>query len=143
MKLDLDRYNEIMKMRTFRLMVFIISIWATIILTRLITFFIPTFFFELAGNHVHHYAYGILVMIISGTSLIFLDGVYKDLGIPFFGAGVGMVVDEYAFVIAGDEIGYSSKLTIMTIIALSGVIVFLARYFQKFSDVKGKEETIE
>ena len=136
MRINLKKYNEIMNMRTFRLMVFILTIWATIIIIRVVTFFFPTLFFELAGNHIHHYAYGILVMIISGIALIFIDGVNKDVAIPFFGAGVGMVIDEFAFVIAGDEIGYSSKITIVTVIMLLVVVGFFSRYFQKFGDKK-------
>ena len=122
---------EILNMRTFRWMVFVVSMWATIIIIRLMYLFLLGFSFHIGDHHVHHYAYGIIIVIVSGLALIFIDDVKKNVAIPFFGIGTGMVIDEYAFILASDNIGYSSKITIFTILLLSAIIIFIARYFQK------------
>ena len=136
-KKNYDKFIKILNMRTFRLLIFIVSIWATIIISRIFYLFLPDFPLIIVGNHIHHYAVGAMVLIISGIALIFIDGVQRDIAIPVFGVGTGLVVDEYAFIIAGEDVGYSSKITVFTIILLSAIIIFIARYFQKFSDDNG------
>ncbi|MGC8516335.1 MAG: hypothetical protein ACP5MT_00335 [Candidatus Acidifodinimicrobium sp.] len=56
------------------------------------------------GVIIHHYMYGIILMMVSGTSIFFLDSRFtksNKLRIFFavlFGVGLGLVTDEISFI---------------------------------------------
>ena len=63
----------------------------------LISYYRPQFFIELYSYHVHHYAWGIIILTISGyLALVFDDAPRaKYLISLLYGFGVGLAFDEF------------------------------------------------
>src|ERR1700741_4961246 len=53
---------------------------------------------QIAGNHVHHQVFGILIIIGTGIVLVSArpQGAPPNAAAAVFGAGVGLTVDEFA-----------------------------------------------
>src|ERR1700683_302053 len=83
-----------------------LAILATFLITRMVTRLIRSGNgagaglgnVRIAGNHVHHQVFGILLIIGTGIALVSQTprGVALDAAAAVFGAGVGLTVDEFA-----------------------------------------------
>jgi hypothetical protein len=83
-----------------------LAILVTVVITRIVTRLIRSGRgaraglgnVQIAGHHVHHQVFGILVII--GTSIVLVSqtpqGPSLDAAAAVFGAGVGLTVDEFA-----------------------------------------------
>jgi hypothetical protein len=66
---------------------------------------------RIAGNHIHHQVFGILIII--GTGIILVSempkGAALDATAAVFGAGVGLTVDEFALWLHLDDVYWTSE----------------------------------
>ena len=65
----------------------------------------------IAGNHIHHQVFGILIII--GTGIILVSempkGAALDAAAAIFGVGVGLTVDEFALWLHLDDVYWTSE----------------------------------
>ena len=66
---------------------------------------------RIAGNHIHHQVFGILIII--GTGIILVSempkGAALDAAAAVFGVGVGLTVDEFALWLHLDDVYWTSE----------------------------------
>jgi hypothetical protein len=66
---------------------------------------------RIAGNHIHHQVFGILIII--GTGIILVSempkGTALDAAAAVFGIGVGLTVDEFALWLHLDDVYWTSE----------------------------------
>jgi len=66
---------------------------------------------RIAGNHIHHQVFGILIII--GTGIILVSemprGAALDAAAAVFGVGVGLTVDEFALWLHLDDVYWTSQ----------------------------------
>ncbi|MGH3291176.1 MAG: hypothetical protein ACRDP7_05180 [Trebonia sp.] len=85
---------------------------------------------SIAGNHVHHQVFGILVIIGTGIVLVSATprGVALDVAAAVFGAGVGLTVDEFALWLHLEDVywtneGRKSVDAIFCVLAITGALI--------------------
>jgi len=85
---------------------------------------------RIAGNHVHHQVFGI--MIIIGTGIVLISetprGAALDAAAAVFGAGVGLTVDEFALWLHLEDVywaeqGRKSVDAIFCVLVITGALV--------------------
>src|SRR5271170_501074 len=66
---------------------------------------------RIAGNHIHHQVFGILIII--GTGIVLISemprGAALDAAAAVFGVGVGLTVDEFALWLHLDDVYWTSE----------------------------------
>jgi hypothetical protein len=66
---------------------------------------------QIAGNHIHHQVFGILIII--GTGIVLVSAMPKgaalDAAAAVFGVGVGLTVDEFALWLHLDDVYWTSE----------------------------------
>ena len=67
--------------------------------------------FSIAGVHVHHQVFGIVIVIGTGIVLVSAEpeGVALDVAAAVFGVGVGLTVDEFALWLHLDDVYWSKE----------------------------------
>jgi hypothetical protein len=85
---------------------------------------------RLAGNHVHHQVFGILLIIGTGIALISATprGAALDAAAAVFGAGVGLTVDEFALWLHLEDVywtdqGRKSVDAIFCVLVITGALI--------------------
>jgi hypothetical protein len=85
---------------------------------------------KLAGNHVHHQVFGILIIIGTGIVLISQTphGAALDVAAAVFGAGVGLTVDEFALWLHLEDVywteqGRKSVDAIFCVLVITGALI--------------------
>jgi hypothetical protein len=66
---------------------------------------------RIAGNHIHHQVFGILIVIGTGIVLVseMPKGAALDAAAAVFGVGVGLTVDEFALWLHLDDVYWTSE----------------------------------
>jgi hypothetical protein len=66
---------------------------------------------RIAGNHIHHQVFGILIIISTGIILVseMPKGAALDAAAAVFGVGVGLTVDEFALWLHLDDVYWTSE----------------------------------
>jgi len=66
---------------------------------------------RIAGNHIHHQVFGILIIIGAGIVLVseMPKGAALDAAAAVFGVGVGLTVDEFALWLHLDDVYWTSE----------------------------------
>jgi hypothetical protein len=85
---------------------------------------------HIGGNHVHHQVFGILIIIGTGITLVSQQphGAALDAAAAFFGAGVGLTVDEFALWLHLEDVywaeqGRKSVDAIFCVLAITGTLI--------------------
>ena len=85
---------------------------------------------RIAGNHVHHQVFGILIIIGTGIQLVSQTprGAALDAAAAVFGAGVGLTVDEFALWLHLEDVywaeqGRKSVDAIFCVLVITGALV--------------------
>ena len=85
---------------------------------------------RIAGNHVHHQVFGILIII--GTGIVLVSetprGAVLDAAAAVFGAGVGLTVDEFALWLHLEDVywteaGRKSVDAIFCVLVITGALI--------------------
>jgi hypothetical protein len=115
-----------------------VAILVTFLLTRMVTRLIRSGGgarvglgnVKMAGNHVHHQVFGILIII--GTGIVLVSetprGAALDVAAAVFGAGVGLTVDEFALWLHLEDVywadaGRKSVDAIFCVLAITGALI--------------------
>src|ERR1700722_19347935 len=85
---------------------------------------------QIAGNHVHHQVFGILIIIGTGIALVSGTprGVALDVAAAVFGAGVGLTVDEFALWLHLEDVywaeqGRKSVDAVFCVLVITGALI--------------------
>jgi hypothetical protein len=85
---------------------------------------------RIAGNHVHHQVFGILIIIGTGIILVSVAprGVALDAAAAAFGVGVGLTVDEFALWLHLEDVywtvqGRKSVDAIFCVLVVTGTLI--------------------
>ena len=115
-----------------------VAILVTFLLTRMVTRLIRSGGgarvglgnVKMAGNHVHHQVFGILIIIGTGIVLVSKTprGGALDVAAAVFGAGVGLTVDEFALWLHLEDVywadaGRKSVDAIFCVLAITGALI--------------------
>ncbi len=86
--------------------------------------------FRIAGNHVHHQVFGILIIIGTGIVLVSKtpQGAGLDAAAAIFGAGIGLTVDEFALWLHLEDVywsheGRKSVDAIFCVLVITGTLI--------------------
>jgi hypothetical protein len=86
--------------------------------------------FSIAGNHVHHQVFGILMIIGTGIFLVSATprGAPLDAAAAVFGVGIGLTVDEFALWLHLEDVywaeqGRKSVDAIFCVLAITGALI--------------------
>ena len=106
----------------------------TVLVARLVSYVVPRFHINIFGIHVHHYVYGIFILVIAGyLALIFRnDGATPWIAL-LYGLGVGFTFDEFGMWVNLSVRGTRWNTTGITIVvvALLMVGVLIPRVLRK------------
>lgn len=120
------------------LIFFSIALWGS----KIFTFFSPTTYiqFSLLGYtvHLHHFHFGIIAIVV-GILVMFVEGKHaRRFAHMLFGAGLGLIADEYLMLLLLDESAYfsSDAFLVSAILGIGltviyGLIVVFARFFTR------------
>lgn len=64
------------------------------VVARLTVHYFPRYFLHVHGTHVHHFAYGIVILAVSGYLAVTRNGRAPTWLAIMFGIGLGFAVDE-------------------------------------------------
>ena len=108
----------------------LIGFLSSILASRLVVFFIEhhigDFLFKydvVHGYHIHHFSYGILILLASGFISLFIDNRSDKFWLfLIFGVGSGLVIDEFAIWIRLDA-SYHQLASIIAIITITSFLL--------------------
>jgi hypothetical protein len=110
----------------------LISFLTMFVISRLWVNFFPNLTLEVHGTHVHHFAYGIVLLIIIGYILLTQPRSPKTrlkLSI-LYGIALGLAFDEFAMWIQLEEV-YYDRATYDAIVIITAILLNLV-YFEDF-----------
>ncbi|OGJ21430.1 hypothetical protein A3K73_08975 [Candidatus Pacearchaeota archaeon RBG_13_36_9] len=114
-----------------KIILFILVIFLTIIITRIIVL-VKDPNLIIKGYELHHFYYGIILLIISNLLMLFGK---KNFNIYFLlsAISIGLITDEFLYVAGGfgNKNVYFS--TLPSAIAFSGIILLIAFFIKNFS----------
>ena len=112
--------------------IILISFLGTFAASRLITYLLPDLFLKVRGTHVHHFAYGIILLGILGFfSITQPRSPQTRLKLSFlYGIALGLAFDEFAMWIQLDDV-YKDRTTYDAIVTISLVLLNIV-YFEDF-----------
>lgn len=114
----------------------------TFIASRLVVHFFPEFFIPIRGEHVHHFAYGIVLLSLVGfISIAYPLSPRSRLTMSvFYGIALGLAFDEFAMWIDMDEVLYHARVTYDAIIIIALFLlnlIYFADFWKKWGNRLG------
>lgn len=109
-----------------------VSFLATFIASRLIVTFFPQFFIPIRGEHVHHFAYGIILLSFVGfVSVAYPLTPRSRLRLSvLYGISLGLAFDEFAMWLQLDDV-YKDRVSYDAILIISLILLNII-YFSDF-----------
>ncbi len=113
------------------------SFLTTFILARLIVNFFPDLFLQIGGVHIHHFAYGIIILTLVGALELIIrpHGRVRNLVAIVFGIGMGLAYDEFGMWLKLEN-NYFSELNYDAVIVIA-LILLNVIYFEGFRKKMG------
>jgi len=109
--------------------IMLISFLASFIVARVFTYFFPSTILMVQGYHVHHFWYGLALLVIGGwLGINYRDDQTERIAAIIFGVGGGLIGDEIGLLITFGD--YYSELTYTFVISLLG-FAFMATLFKR------------
>jgi len=107
-----------------RTRIVLVSLLATFIVLRLSLHLSPNSDFDVAGYNIHHLFTGLLLVTAGGIPAVLFQGhsLWTDIACAAFGAGLGMTLDEWVYLIATD----GSNASYLLPVSLRGGIVMIS-----------------
>ncbi|HVF40708.1 MAG TPA: hypothetical protein VM939_12480 [Gemmatimonadaceae bacterium] len=111
-------------MDTRRARIVLVSMLTTFIVLRIWLHLAPSSDFDVAGYNIHHLFTGLILVVAGGIPAVLFQGrsFLLDASTATFGAGLGMTLDEWVYLIATDGTNASYLLPI----SLGGGIVMVS-----------------
>lgn len=109
---------------------------------RVFTHYLPSFYLSVNGNHVHHFAYGIVMLSILGYVFIAypLSRAMRLRGAILLGIALGWAYDEFAMWLTLEDVYYNRSnydaILIITLILLN--LIYLPGFWAKWGRRLGK-----
>lgn len=109
-----------------------ISFLGTFAISRAIVNFLPNLTLEVRGTHIHHFAYGIVILIILCYFLITQDrSLNTRLKLSLiYGIALGLAFDEFAMWIQLEDV-YYDRTTYDAIVLITALLLNIV-YFEDF-----------
>jgi hypothetical protein len=108
----------------YSLIMFSILLWGS----KAFTWLFPQVTLNVGDIHVHHFVYGVILIIISGFLAIYTEEILL-IGITgvIFGAGLGLIADEFLLMITLDFDTYFAPIPqlVSTLIGIVVTIVYI------------------
>jgi len=102
---------------------------ASFVVARVFTAFFPSTVLEVRGYHIHHFWYGLALLVIGGwLGINYSDDYTERIAAIIFGIGGGLVGDEIGLLITFGD--YYSELTYTFVISLL-VFAFMVALFKR------------
>ena len=129
-----DRYRTPAPLVRRNAAILVAAMAATVVVLRLWLHASPESDFDVGGYNIHHLFTGLLLITAGGVPLAIFRGSTRrlDLALVCFGAGLGMALDEWVYLIAtdGSNAAYLLPLSLLgavTVVALAcGYALLLA-----------------
>jgi hydrogenase-4 membrane subunit HyfE len=104
--------------------ILVVSIVATFVVLRAALQMSPESDFNVLGHNVHHLFTGLLLIVAGGIPLALFPGrsLLLDIAAGTFGAGLGLALDEWVYLIATDGTNASYLLPV----SLKGGMIMIA-----------------
>ena len=118
-----------------KILFFSLTMLLTVLITRIIVFIKDPNIF-LFGYELHHFYYGIILLLITNLFMLFGHRNYK-IHMILSGIGIGLILDEFIFVIGKLD---NSKyfLTIPSALIFFLIVICIVFIIRKFSNNKIK-----
>ncbi len=115
-------YRELISDRRDRVSFWVLSgFLTTFILARFLVSHNPDLFLNIHGVHVHHFTYGIIVLVVAGFLALTLSGPTRPWLAALYGVGVALSFDEFGmWVRLTDNYNLEQSEDVMV-----GILVFL------------------
>jgi hypothetical protein len=112
--------------------IILISFLATFAVSRFIVNYLPDVTLKVKGTHVHHFAYGIILLVLIGYFLLTGPSSPKTrLKLTvLYGIAVGMAFDEFGMWIQLEDV-YYNRATYDAIIFITAILLNII-YFEDF-----------
>lgn len=116
-----------LRLDTRRSTLIILAMLTIFSVTRIVLFWSPNLDVNVGRYNIHHLFTGLLLMYVFGIALVLIHGRHRllDLASIGFGAGLGLTLDEWVYLIATD----GSNLSYLTPISLWGAIAMILGAF--------------
>lgn len=119
-----------------------VSFLTTFAISRMIVNFLPDLTLEVRGTHIHHFAYGIVLLIALGYFLLTQErSTTTRLKLSLiYGLALGLAFDEFAMWIQLEDVYYNRTTydAIVIITALLMNIVYFEDFWKKWGYRLGK-----
>ena len=108
----------------------LMSFITSFVITRAFTSLFPGTILEVRGYHIHHFWYGLVMLVISGWIGISIeDERINRVAAILFGAGGGLVGDEIGLLLTFGDYWTEITYTIVIILAaLTSILMLMIRY---------------
>lgn len=111
---------------SFIMLIFFLASFA---IARVFTFFFPSVVLEVQGFHIHHFWYGLALLVIGGwLGINYRDDQTERIAAIIFGVGGGLVGDEIGLLLTFGD--YYSELTFTFLVSFL-VFVSMAYLFKR------------
>lgn len=109
-----------------------LSFLGTFAISRAIVNYFPNLTLEVRGNHIHHFSYGIVLLILIGYFLLTQDRHPKTrLKLSLvYGIALGLAFDEFAMWIQLEDV-YYDRATYDAIVIIAAILLNII-YFEDF-----------
>jgi len=108
----------------------LMSFITSFVITRVFTSLFPGIILEVRGYHIHHFWYGLAMLVVSGWLGISIeDERINRVAAILFGAGGGLVGDEIGLLLTFGDYWTEITYTIVIILAaLASILMLMIRY---------------
>lgn len=119
-----------------------LSFLSAFLVSRLITTFAPSFFIPIRGEHIHHFAYGIILLSLIGfISISYPLSRSGRLRLSlFYGLSLGLAFDEFAMWLYLDDV-YKSRVTYDAVLVIALIMlnfIYFSDFWKKWGRRLGK-----
>lgn len=89
------------------------------------------------GHHIHHFNFGIWIVILAGfISLIDSARAHARKAAVLFGAGLGLIMDEFGMLITLEDVYWTTRMGYDAVIVTSLILLNIV-YFGRFWKIMG------
>jgi xanthosine utilization system XapX-like protein len=116
----------------------LVAFLVALIGSKIFTFFNPgtSMIFHFLGEeiHFHHFNYGLIMLLIGVFNMFFEGPWHQKFGHFLFGAGLGLIVDEYWILLTFNDTqyfvqeSYLISIVIGVVISIIYAVIVIARY---------------
>ena len=124
-------YHDLVQKRSHDSAFWVLSAFVpTFLVARLTVYLLPGTALDLHGTHIHHFAYGFVLLAIGGFAAVVHEGKPLRWAALLYGAGLALVADEAGIWLRLDA-NYYTRLSYDVVILVSALLVS-AVYFRSF-----------